>query len=89
MWYDVVAVRPLADFRVWVRFADGLEGEADLSDLAGKGVFKQWTDDPGAFEQVRVDPQSGTIVWPGELDVASDRLYDEVTASSGSVRSGR
>lgn len=78
MLYDVVEVEAREDFRVWVRFEDGLEGEVDLSDLAGKGVFKRWVDNPSEFAQVSVDPASGTIVWPGGLDVAPDRLYSDV-----------
>ena len=78
MLYDVVEVRARPNFRVWLRFEDGLEGEADLSNLAGRGVFKRWIDNPAEFDQVSVDEESGTIVWPGGLDVAPDRLYDEV-----------
>lgn len=85
MLYDVVAVEPRDNFRVWVRFEDGTEGVADVSDLAGRGVFSRWTADPSEFMQVSVDPESGTIVWPGGLDVAPDRLYRDVTAGAGSV----
>src|SRR5688572_631673 len=42
----VVAVVARPGYRVWVRFEDGLEGEADLSHLAGQGAFRRWTDDP-------------------------------------------
>lgn len=35
MNYHVVALEPRASFRLWVRFADGVEGEADLSDIVG------------------------------------------------------
>ena len=82
MLYDVVEVKALSDFKVWVRFEDGLEGEADLSDLVGRGVFRRWTDNPSEFLQARVDAESGTIVWPGGLDVAPDRLYRDITARS-------
>jgi hypothetical protein len=81
--YDVVAVRALDPFRIWVRFEDGLEGEADLSHLAGRGVFKRWTDNPSEFAQAAVDPDSGTVVWPGGLDVAPDRLYSDIARASG------
>ena len=37
-------VKPLAGYRMWVRFSDGVEGEADLSHLVGSGVFKAWED---------------------------------------------
>jgi hypothetical protein len=44
----IVEAKPLADYRIWVRFEDGVEGVADLSRHAGRGVFKLWVQ-PGAF----------------------------------------
>lgn len=82
MLYDVTEVKALRGFKIWVRFEDGLEGEVDLSDLVGRGVFQRWADDPSEFLQATVDPESGTVVWPGDLDVAPDRLYQDVTRSS-------
>jgi hypothetical protein len=83
MLYDVVEVEAREGFRVWVRFEDGLQGEVDLSHLAGQGVFRRWVDNPSEFAQVSVDPESGTIVWPGGLDVAPDRLYSDVAEVAG------
>lgn len=85
MLYDVVAVEARPGFKVWVRFENGVEGEADLSDLAGKGVFERWTANPAEFAEVSVDPESGTVTWPGGLDVAPDRLYSEVLRTTGGV----
>ena len=90
MLYDVVEVEARPNFRVWVRFEDGLQGEVDLSDLVGKGVFKRWVDSPAEFARVAVDSESGTIVWPGGLDVAPDRLYGDVARAAGkAMSSGR
>ena len=86
MLYDVVAVEARPGFKVWVRFENGLEGEADLSDLAGRGVFARWTANPAEFAEVSVDPESGTATWPGGLDVAPDRLYSEVLRTTDEVR---
>lgn len=83
MLHDVIAVKAVEPYRIWVRFEDGLEGEVDLSDLAGRGVFKRWTDNPSEFSQASVDPVSGTVTWPGGLDVAPDRLYRDAARSSG------
>jgi hypothetical protein len=85
MLYDVVAVEARPGFKVWVRFENGVEGVADLSDLAGRGVFQRWTADPEEFAKVSVDPESGTVTWPGGLDVAPDRLYLEVLRTTGEV----
>ena len=55
-----VAVKALSDFRLWLRYSDGVEGEIDLSDLAGKGVFRVW-DDLKVFEQVRLGEHGGCL----------------------------
>jgi hypothetical protein len=73
----IVACKPLQHYRVWLRFDDGIEGEVDLSEMAGKGVFVTWQD-PEFFRQVQVDARGG-IAWPGELDMCPDALYLEVT----------
>jgi hypothetical protein len=33
---------------------------------------------PARFEQVAVDVESGTVVWPGGADLAPDTLYERV-----------
>jgi hypothetical protein len=89
MAYRVTAVEPRAKFRIWVRFQDGTEGEIDLSDVAGRGVFKRWTDYPHEFAAVTIDPVSGAPTWPGDLDIAPDRLYQELTSSRDRIRTRR
>ena len=64
MRYHVVAVEARPGYKLWVRFKDGVEGEADLSDVAGRGVFARWTDNPAEFAAVRIDPSSGAPTWP-------------------------
>lgn len=78
--WRVVLVRALPDYCLAVRFADGTEGEVDVSRFilgAGAGVFKSLRD-PAAFAQVRVD--GGAVTWPGELDLAPDAMYREIRA---------
>jgi hypothetical protein len=86
MRYHVVAAKARPGYKLWVRFKDGVEGEADLSDIAGRGVFARWNDDPAEFAAVRIDPTSGAPTWPGGLDVAPDRLYAEIVDEAHTVR---
>ncbi|OFW01093.1 MAG: hypothetical protein A3I61_13970 [Acidobacteria bacterium RIFCSPLOWO2_02_FULL_68_18] len=76
----VVDVRPLENYRVWLRFADGTQGEIDLSDLAGKGVFTAWADSD-LFNSVHLE-EGGGIEWPGGLDICPDTLFMRLTGKA-------
>jgi len=65
---------------IWLRFSDGSAGEVDLSDLAGRGVFRA-RDRVGVFEGVRVAPH-GAIAWNDEIELCGDALYLELTGKS-------
>ncbi|MCC7292794.1 MAG: DUF2442 domain-containing protein [Phycisphaerales bacterium] len=65
-------------YRLWLRFTDASEGEIDLSHLVGRGVFASWSD-PARFAQVKVDPVTRTVCWPGGIDLDPDVLYARVT----------
>ncbi len=70
-------VKPLDNYRIWVKYADGVEGIADLAHLAGKGVFALWNDRE-AFQDVHIGP-SGEIAWSEEIDLCPDALYLRIT----------
>lgn len=78
MSVEVVACQPLPDYRLQLRFSDGAEGEVDLSHLVGDGVFSAWTD-VAFFERVEVDKESGTVAWPGGIDLDPYVLYSKAT----------
>jgi len=75
--YRIDEVEAREGYRVWIRFEDGISGEVDLSDLVGKGVFQSW-EDPEEFRKVFIDEETGTIAWPGNIDLAPDALYRDV-----------
>ena len=77
----IVAVKALSKFNIWIRFQDGTQGPVDLSDLAGKGVFVRWKR-PRFFRAVFVDKESGTVAWPGGIDLAPESLYRDVSQAS-------
>ena len=74
---DVVQVKPLEDYRLWIQFADGAEGIVDLSDMAGKGVFSRW-DDYREFQKAHIS-SAGDVAWDDEIDLCPDALYLKVT----------
>lgn len=76
----ITACKPKPNYRVWVRFDDGLEGEVDLSDLVGKGVFEAWKS-IDFFNQVRVDPKTDTLAWGDEIDLDPYVLREKISKS--------
>lgn len=75
-----VAVKARVNFRIWLRYDDGTEGEVDLSDLAGRGVFEAWNDD-AFFKSVRLGSH-GAIQWGSDIDLCPDAMYLRLTGRS-------
>jgi hypothetical protein len=76
---DVVQVRPLEGFKLYLRFEDGVEGEVDVKTLTPlEGVFAPLKK-RSEFEKVSVDPEFGTVCWPNGADLDPDVLYARVT----------
>ena len=76
--HKVVSAEPLPGYRLNIRFADGLQGVVDLSDMVGKGVFQSWTD-PEEFGKVFVDPETNTVAWPNGADLCPDSLHQDIS----------
>ena len=68
-----IEVKPQENYRLWVKYSDGVEGIVDLSDLVGKGVFALWND-YREFQKVHIGP-SGEIAWSEEIDMCPDAIY--------------
>lgn len=75
--FEPVEVKALPGYKLWVRYADGVAGEVDLSHLVGKGVFSLWKDYE-AFEKVYIG-EGGAIAWSDEIDICPDAVYMEIT----------
>jgi hypothetical protein len=81
MLKDIVVARALGDYRLHLRFEDGVEGVVDLGPhLSFHGVFEPLRD-PAYFAQVRADAELGTVVWPNGADLDPDVLYGRITGT--------
>jgi len=74
----IISCEPRANYCVWIRFNDGLEGVVDLSHLVGKGVFKAW-ESLEFFNQVKVDPKTDTLSWDEDIDLDPYVLRDQIS----------
>jgi hypothetical protein len=78
--FEPVDVEALPGYRIWIRYRDGVEGEVDLSHLAGRGVFALWND-RGEFDKVHIGP-GHAIVWSDEVELCPDAIYLRLTGRS-------
>lgn len=74
---DITEVAVVRHGVVALTFADGLRGEVEILDRMRGPVFAE-ARTPDGFAEVGVDPEIGTIVWPGGADLAPDTLYERV-----------
>lgn len=71
----VCGVRPLEDFKLWLRFSTGETKIFDVKPLLDTPVFKPLSD-PEVFKGVYID--YGVTVWnDGEIDIAPETLYEQ------------
>jgi len=82
MLLDVVTVKPQPDFQLDLTFENGELRRFDMLPLL---AIKPWNRiaSLNLFERARVD--YGTVVWPGEIDIAPETLYDDSIPLNASV----
>lgn len=71
---DVTGVEALDGHKLLVSFNTGEQGVVDMTPYLGIGQFQALCD-PSLFCRARVE--CFTVVWPGGIDIAPERLYEE------------
>jgi len=71
---DVSKVEPLPDFGLLLEFENGERRTFDMKPLLQIKPFDRLKD-PSLFSRATID--YGTVVWPGNIDVAPETLYLE------------
>ena len=74
MFLHVTSATPVDGYRVQVRFDNGREGVADLTEALFGPMFEPLKD-PDMFRTLRVDEELRTIVWPNGTDLAPEYIY--------------
>ena len=73
MLSELLAVKPLENYAILVKYKDGVQGVVDLKHLSKKGVFSQW-DKNNLFKNVHISDY-GAIAWNDDIDICPDSIY--------------
>ena len=73
----VIGLEARDNYRLWLRYSDGTEGETDLSNLVDTELFADWQI-PGVFEQVKIG-EYGEVHWTEDAALCADSLYLDLT----------
>lgn len=72
----VVSVTVVGELTISVEFADGMKGTVSFAPSHLTGVLSALRE-PDFFARVAVS--NGAVTWPGEIDLAPDAMYDELS----------
>jgi hypothetical protein len=74
---DIASVIVVEHGVLGITFADGVTGEVSVLERMRGPVFDE-ARTPAGFAKATVDPETGTVVWPGGADLAPDTLYERL-----------
>ncbi|MCZ8357850.1 MAG: DUF2442 domain-containing protein [Microcystis sp. LE19-388.1G] len=82
MLKDIIEVKPLNNYQLYLKFEDNQEGIINLEEIIKfVGIF-QPLKDLNFFKTVKINPDWGTIYWENGADLDPDVLYSLITNQS-------
>lgn len=73
--YRVISFENVKPYTLLVRFDDGIEQEINFEPVLGGDMYRPLRD-PDLFNQVKIDPEVHTLVWPNGADFDPDTLHN-------------
>ena len=79
MLYDIIEVKVINNYLLYLRFENGIEGKVDISKIIPfKGIFAKLKDTT-YFATVQLNCELGTITWDNGADLSPSYLYSVIT----------
>jgi hypothetical protein len=75
----IAEMKYISDYRIWLKFDDGSQGEVDLEAELWGDIFEPLKE-KGVFKQARLDTELNTITWDNGADFSPEFLYEMVTS---------
>lgn len=70
---DVVKVEAMPDYKLFLEFENGEKRVFDMTPYLDKTPFVQLK---GVHLFSKASVEFGTVIWPGNIDIAPETLYD-------------
>jgi hypothetical protein len=74
MFPKLLEIKDLANYTLWLKYDDGIEGKVDLGEFTKTGVFKVWKD-YSFFEKAYITHRGRAIAWSEALEICADSQY--------------
>jgi len=75
--YKLIEIKPLAEFKIYLKYSNGLCGEYDLTKIILKNEFKILRSEK-IFNQVFIDEKTNDICWPCGINLCKDAVYKQL-----------
>jgi len=79
MYYDIVNVKHIADYKLELTFEDKAKGIVDFRKYLQRGGVFQRFSDPDYFRKAYIHKELAVLCWPDNLDIAPETLYSQAT----------
>ncbi len=76
----IIEIKALKNYKLFLKYSDGVEGVIDLSDIVGKGVFEAFKN-YSFFENVKIG-ESDAPTWENETDIDPLNQYLKLTGKT-------
>ena len=73
--YQVIGFEIVDSYTLWVEFDDGTKQVIDFCPVLEGALYKPLQDE-SVFNQVEIDPEVHTLVWPNGADFDAATLHD-------------
>jgi hypothetical protein len=78
---QIIEVKALDGYKLWLRFRDGMIGTVDLSTELWGPMFEPLTD-RALFAKVAVHPELHMVTWPNGADLSPEFLYKQAAQAA-------
>ena len=82
MYYELVKLNFVGDYKLEVYFKDGEKGVVDCRKYIDQGGVFSRLIEKDYFQQATIDKEWGVLCWPDDIDIAPETLYQHATGKS-------